>query len=89
MPNTRSRASMTYEEIKDLVTRRVAEEIEACEAAMNLKPLNESGVKQEGENEGNKNGGNGGNGNGENGNGNGNGGRNGNGNINGNHGMNY
>ncbi|GKD28072.1 putative reverse transcriptase domain-containing protein [Tanacetum coccineum] len=87
MPNTRSGASMTHEEIEDLVSRRVAEEIEACEAAMNLVPLNESGDEQEGENGGNGNGWNRGNGNGENGNGNG--GRNGNGNINGNHGMNY
>ncbi|GKF10951.1 hypothetical protein Tco_0048877 [Tanacetum coccineum] len=65
MPNTRSRASMTYEEIEDLVSRRVAKEMEAWEAAMNLKPLNESGDEQEGENGGNGNGdGNGGNGNG-------------------------
>ncbi|GKC25828.1 hypothetical protein Tco_1027978 [Tanacetum coccineum] len=104
MPNIRSGASMTYEEIEDLVSRRVAEEMEAREAAMNLEPLNESGDKQEGENGGNgnrgngengnrrnggnRNGGNKGNGNGENGNGNG-------GNINrgrnrnGNHGINY
>ncbi|GKC69307.1 putative reverse transcriptase domain-containing protein [Tanacetum coccineum] len=95
MPNIGSRASMTHKEIEDLVSRRVAEEREAREAAMNLEPLNESGDEQEGENggngnggnEGNGNGGNGGNGNGENGNGNG--GRNGNGNINGNHGINY
>ncbi|GKE93511.1 hypothetical protein Tco_1574606 [Tanacetum coccineum] len=86
---------MTHEEIKDLVSRRVTEEMEAREAAMNLEPLNESGDEQEGKNEGNGNGGNGGNGNGGNGGngngngGNGNGGRNRNGNINGNHGMNY
>ncbi|GKE51201.1 hypothetical protein Tco_1486357 [Tanacetum coccineum] len=55
---------MTHEEIEDLVTRRVAEEMEAREAAMNLEPLNESGDEQEGGN----------------GNGNGNGGRNKNGN---------
>ncbi|GKD24971.1 putative reverse transcriptase domain-containing protein, partial [Tanacetum coccineum] len=75
IPNTRSGASMTHEEIEDLVTRRVAEEMEAREAAMNLEPLNESGDEQEGGN----------------GNGNGNGGNreNGNGNRNGNHGMNY
>ncbi|GKF59169.1 hypothetical protein Tco_0175955, partial [Tanacetum coccineum] len=80
MPNTRSGASMTREEFKELVTRRVAEEIEAREAAMNLEPINENGDEQEG-----RNGGNGGNGNGgnrENGNG-------GNGHRNGNHGMNY
>nr|GEX32731.1 putative reverse transcriptase domain-containing protein [Tanacetum cinerariifolium] len=52
---------MTHEEIEDLVTRRVAEEIEAREAAMNLECLNENGDEQE-----NKNGGNGGNGNGGN-----------------------
>nr|GEX10745.1 hypothetical protein [Tanacetum cinerariifolium] len=43
MPNTQSGASMTHEEIEDLVTRRVAEEIEARKAAMNLEPLNENG----------------------------------------------
>ncbi|GJT05598.1 putative reverse transcriptase domain-containing protein [Tanacetum coccineum] len=70
---------MTHEEIEDLVTRRVAEEMEAREAAMNLKPLNENGDEQEGENEGNGNGGNEGNGNGGNeGNRNGNGGYRGN-----------
>ncbi|GKB73178.1 putative reverse transcriptase domain-containing protein [Tanacetum coccineum] len=101
MPNTRSGASMTHEEIEDLIARRVAEEIEAREAAMNLEPLNENGDEQEGGNGGNGgngNGGNGGNGNGGNG-GNGNGGNggnenggngeNGNGNRNRNHGMNY
>ncbi|GJT11351.1 hypothetical protein Tco_0858393 [Tanacetum coccineum] len=95
MPNTRSGASMTHEEIEGLVTRRVAEEMEAREAAMNLEPLNEDGDEQEGENGGNGNRGNGGNGNGGNG-GNGNGGNgnggnreNGNGNRNRNHGMNY
>ncbi|GJT00303.1 putative reverse transcriptase domain-containing protein [Tanacetum coccineum] len=92
MPNTRSGASMTHEEIEDLVSCRVAEEMEAREAVMNLEPMNESGDEQEGENGGNRNegnggngnGGNGGNGNGENGNGNGE-----NGNKNRNHGMNY
>ncbi|GKF84121.1 hypothetical protein Tco_0249019, partial [Tanacetum coccineum] len=79
MPNTQSRESMTHEEIEGLVTRRVAEKMEAREAAMNLEPLNEDGDKQEGENGGNGNGGNGGNGNGRNG-GNGNGGNRGNGN---------
>ncbi|GJU77801.1 hypothetical protein Tco_1274871 [Tanacetum coccineum] len=57
MPNTRSGASMTHEEIEGLVTRRVAKVIEACEAAMNLEPLNEDGDEQEGENGGNGNGG--------------------------------
>ncbi|GKC66372.1 putative reverse transcriptase domain-containing protein, partial [Tanacetum coccineum] len=42
-PNTRSGASMTHEVIEDLVSRRVAKEIESHEAAMNLEPLNESG----------------------------------------------
>ncbi|GJX60585.1 putative reverse transcriptase domain-containing protein [Tanacetum coccineum] len=92
MPNTRSRASRTHGEIEDLIAYRVAEEIEAREAVMNLEPLNENGDEQEGgngngENEGNGNGGNGGNGNG--GNGNGGNGENGNGNRNMNHGMNY
>ncbi|GJW90902.1 hypothetical protein Tco_0168455 [Tanacetum coccineum] len=76
MPNTRSGASMTHEEVEELVTRRVAEEMEAREAARTLEPLNENGDEQEGENGGNGNGGNG------------NGGNGGNGNRNGNHGMN-
>ncbi|GJR66003.1 putative reverse transcriptase domain-containing protein [Tanacetum coccineum] len=80
MPSTRSGASMTREEFEELVTRRVAEEMEAREAARTLEPLNENGDELEGENGGNGNGGNGGNGNGGNG---------GNGNRNGNHGMNY
>ncbi|GJQ97355.1 putative reverse transcriptase domain-containing protein [Tanacetum coccineum] len=67
MPNTRSGASMTHEEVEELVTRRVAEEMEAREAARTLEPLNENGDEQEG-----GNGGNGGNGNGGNGNRNGN-----------------
>ncbi|GJR50993.1 putative reverse transcriptase domain-containing protein, partial [Tanacetum coccineum] len=82
MPNTRSGASMTREEFEELVTRRVAEEMEAREAARTLEPLNENGDEQEGENRGNGNGGNGGNGNRGNA-------ENGNGNRNGNHGMNY
>ncbi|GJX63892.1 hypothetical protein Tco_0296792 [Tanacetum coccineum] len=85
MPSTRSGASMTREEFEELATRRVAEEMEAREAARTLEPLNENGNELEGENGGN---GNGGNGNGGNG-GNGNGGNGGNGNRNGNHGMNY
>ncbi|GJX52360.1 hypothetical protein Tco_0280729 [Tanacetum coccineum] len=80
MPNTRSGASMTREEFEELVARRVAEELEAREAARTLEPLNENGDELEGDNGGN------GNGNGGNGNGNGNGG---NGNRNRNHGMNY
>ncbi|GKE49930.1 hypothetical protein Tco_1481188, partial [Tanacetum coccineum] len=90
MPNTRSGASMTHEEVEELVTRRVAKKMEAREAVINLEPLNENGDEQEGGNRGNGNGGNRGNGNGGNG-GNRNGwnGENGNGNRNGNHGMNY
>ncbi|GKE04843.1 hypothetical protein Tco_1396861, partial [Tanacetum coccineum] len=79
MPNTRSGASMTHEEVEKLVTRQVAEEMEAREAVRTLEPLNENGDDKEGENGGNRNGGNGGNGNGENGNGD----------RNRNHGMNY
>ncbi|GKB66835.1 hypothetical protein Tco_0928247, partial [Tanacetum coccineum] len=91
MPNTRFGASMTHGEIEDLIAHRVAEEVEAREAVMNLEPLNENGDEQEGGNGGNGgngNGGDGGNGNGGNG-GNGNGGNGGNGNRNRNHGMNY
>nr|GEZ40770.1 putative reverse transcriptase domain-containing protein [Tanacetum cinerariifolium] len=55
MLNTRSGASMTHEEVKELVARRLAEEMEAREAAMNLEPLNENGDEQEGNGE-NKNG---------------------------------
>ncbi|GJU51878.1 putative reverse transcriptase domain-containing protein [Tanacetum coccineum] len=58
MPNTRFGASMTHKEVEELVTRRVAEEMEAHEAAMNLEPLNENGDEQEGGNRGNGNGGN-------------------------------
>ncbi|GKB74733.1 putative reverse transcriptase domain-containing protein [Tanacetum coccineum] len=86
MPNTRSGASMTHGEIEDLIAHRVAEEIEAREAAMNLEPLNENRDEREG-NRGNGNGGNGNRGNG--GNGNRWNGENGNGNRNMNHGMNY
>ncbi|GKF67498.1 putative reverse transcriptase domain-containing protein, partial [Tanacetum coccineum] len=45
-----------------MVNHRVAEEIEAREAARTLEPLNENGDEQEGENGGNGNGGNRGNG---------------------------
>ncbi|GJS08895.1 hypothetical protein Tco_0365691, partial [Tanacetum coccineum] len=90
MPNTQSGASMTHEEVKELVAHRVAEEMEAREAAKTLEPLNENGDEQEGENGGNGNGGNEGNENrGNKGNGNGENEENGNGNRNGNHGMNY
>nr|GEY48797.1 hypothetical protein [Tanacetum cinerariifolium] len=88
MPNTRSEASMTHEEIVDLVTRRVAKEIEAIEAAMNLERPNENDDEQENGNRGNGGNGNGGNeGNGNRGNG-GNG-ENRNGDRNGDHVMNY
>ncbi|GJZ34586.1 putative reverse transcriptase domain-containing protein [Tanacetum coccineum] len=66
-------ASGTREEFEELVARRVAEELEAREAARTLEPLNENGDELEGDNGGNGNG-NGGNGNGNGGNGNGNGG---------------
>nr|GEZ09721.1 hypothetical protein [Tanacetum cinerariifolium] len=77
MSNTRSGASMTNEKVKELVAHRIAEEMEAREAARNLETLNENEDKQEGENggnggnrnrdnEGNENGGNGNGGNGEN-----------------------
>ncbi|GJU33445.1 putative reverse transcriptase domain-containing protein [Tanacetum coccineum] len=98
MPNTRSGVSMTHEEVEELVTRRVAKEMGAHEAAINLEPVNENEDEQECRNRGNGNGGNRGNGNGGNrgnvnggngGNGNGGNGENGNGNRNGNHGMNY
>ncbi|GKB04030.1 putative reverse transcriptase domain-containing protein, partial [Tanacetum coccineum] len=56
------------------ITRRVAEEMEAREAARTLEPLDENGDEQEGENGGNGNGGNG---------------ENRNGNKKRNHGMNY
>ncbi|GJS30749.1 hypothetical protein Tco_0491369, partial [Tanacetum coccineum] len=59
-----------HEEVEELVTRRVAEEMEAREAARTLEPLNENGDEQESENEGNGNRGNGNGGNGENENGN-------------------
>ncbi|GKG35627.1 hypothetical protein Tco_0440781, partial [Tanacetum coccineum] len=66
MPNIRSKASMTHEDIKDLVTRQVAKEMETPDAARNLEPLNE--IRDEGENGGNRGNGNEGNGNGGNGN---------------------
>nr|GEX55230.1 putative reverse transcriptase domain-containing protein [Tanacetum cinerariifolium] len=80
---------MTHEEVKELIARRVAEEIEAREVARNLESLNENEKEQEGKNGGNENEGNEGNRNGDNG-GNENEGNEGNGNEgNGNHGMNY
>ncbi|GKE61660.1 hypothetical protein Tco_1512027 [Tanacetum coccineum] len=47
VPNTRSGASITHEEVKELVTRQVAKEMEAREAARTLEPLNENGEEQE------------------------------------------
>nr|GEV59302.1 putative reverse transcriptase domain-containing protein [Tanacetum cinerariifolium] len=51
MPNTRSRASMTYEEVEELVAFRVAKEMKTRESARNLETLNENGDKQEGNGE--------------------------------------
>nr|GEV28509.1 hypothetical protein [Tanacetum cinerariifolium] len=80
---------MTHEEVEELVSHRVAEEMEARKAARNLETLNENEEEQEGKNGGNVNEENEGNGNRENG-GNDNGGNGGNRNGgNGNHGMNY
>ncbi|GJS45675.1 hypothetical protein Tco_0595796 [Tanacetum coccineum] len=61
MPSTRSGVSMTREEFEEMVTRRVAEEMEAREAARTLEPLNENVDELEGENGGNGNRGNRGN----------------------------
>ncbi|GKC22402.1 hypothetical protein Tco_1024552, partial [Tanacetum coccineum] len=61
MPNTQSGVSMTHDEVEELVTRWVAEEMEARESVMNLEPLNENGDEQEGGNRGNGNGANRGN----------------------------
>nr|GEV13149.1 putative reverse transcriptase domain-containing protein [Tanacetum cinerariifolium] len=47
MLNTRSRASMTHEEVKEFVARRVAKEMEARGAARILETLNENEDKQE------------------------------------------
>nr|GEZ68651.1 putative reverse transcriptase domain-containing protein [Tanacetum cinerariifolium] len=47
-------ASMTHEELGELIARRVAEEIEAREVARNLEALNENEEEQEGENGGNR-----------------------------------
>ncbi|GKE89426.1 hypothetical protein Tco_1566901 [Tanacetum coccineum] len=55
MPNTRSGASITREKFEELVTRRVAKEMEAYEAVRTLEPLNENGDELEGENGGNGN----------------------------------
>ncbi|GJX72069.1 reverse transcriptase domain-containing protein [Tanacetum coccineum] len=77
---------MSHEDIEDLIARRVAEKIEAREAAMNLEPLNENGNERNG---GNRNRGNKGNGNGGNGGNRGNRNRRNGENRNKNHDMNY
>nr|GFD46149.1 hypothetical protein [Tanacetum cinerariifolium] len=46
----KSRASMTHEQVEELVSHRVAKEMEAREAAKNLETLNENEDEQEGEN---------------------------------------
>ncbi|GJT68496.1 hypothetical protein Tco_1019976 [Tanacetum coccineum] len=88
MPNTRLGATMTRKAVNGLIARRVAETLEARDAAENLEPLVEGGGEQEDENGDDYDGGNRGNGNGgnrnEGGNGNGNGEGNDNGNDNGN-----
>ncbi|GJW90854.1 hypothetical protein Tco_0168407 [Tanacetum coccineum] len=80
MPDTRSGATMTREAVDNLIARRVAEALEARDAARNLEPLAEGGDEQGGKNGVDYEGGNGG----GDGNGNGNGGVNGNGNGRGN-----
>ncbi|GJV08568.1 putative reverse transcriptase domain-containing protein [Tanacetum coccineum] len=92
MPNIQFGATMTREAVDNLIARRVAEALEARDAARNHEPLAEGGNEQGDENDDDYEGGNeGGNGNGnKNGgvNGNGNGGGNGNVNNNGNEGGN-
>nr|GEY09074.1 putative reverse transcriptase domain-containing protein [Tanacetum cinerariifolium] len=82
IPNTRSGATMTREAVNELIARQVAEALEACDFARNLKPFVEGGGEQEDEigddYEGNRNRGVNGNGGGyDNRNGNGNRGGNG------------
>ncbi|GJS17118.1 putative reverse transcriptase domain-containing protein [Tanacetum coccineum] len=83
MPNIRSGATMTHEVVNELIARRVAEALEARDAARNLEPLAEDGEEQEDENGDDYEGGNGG------GNGNGNDDGNGGGNGYGNHNVNF
>ncbi|GKD10874.1 hypothetical protein Tco_1190559, partial [Tanacetum coccineum] len=87
LPNTRSGATMTHEAVNELIGHRVAEALEARNAAGNLEPLAEGRDEQGGKNGDDYEGGNrGGDGNGnrnERVNENGNGGGNGNGNPNG------
>ncbi|GKC61866.1 hypothetical protein Tco_1089464, partial [Tanacetum coccineum] len=103
IPNTRSGATMTREAVNSLISRRVAEALEARDAARNLESLAEGRDEQEDENgddykggnrggneNGNRNGGVNGNGGGnDNGNGNKNGNKNGGGNGYGNHNVNF
>ncbi|GKD63721.1 hypothetical protein Tco_1305829, partial [Tanacetum coccineum] len=50
MPNTRSGATMTREAVNELISRRVAEALEARYAGRNLEPLVEGGSEQGAEN---------------------------------------
>ncbi|GJV84674.1 hypothetical protein Tco_1524572 [Tanacetum coccineum] len=88
IPNIRSGATMTHEVVNELITRQVAEALEARDAARNLEPLAKGGDEQEDKNgdeyEGRIGGGNGNGGVNGNGNDNGNGGVNGKGNRGGN-----
>ncbi|GJZ53049.1 putative reverse transcriptase domain-containing protein [Tanacetum coccineum] len=84
MPNTRSGATMTHELVNELISRRVAKALEACDAARNLEPPVEGGGEQGDKNGDEYEGGNGGGNRNEGVNGNGNGVGNGNGNNNGN-----
>ncbi|GKA46484.1 putative reverse transcriptase domain-containing protein [Tanacetum coccineum] len=68
MTNTRSGATITHEAVNELIERRVAEELEACDTARNLEPLVEGGGEQEDGNGGNGNEGNGSGGGNDNGN---------------------
>ncbi|GJY65260.1 putative reverse transcriptase domain-containing protein [Tanacetum coccineum] len=60
MPNKRPGATMTREAVNELIKRRVAEALEAHDAARNLEPLVESGGEQGDENGDDYEGGNGG-----------------------------
>ncbi|GJY95677.1 putative reverse transcriptase domain-containing protein [Tanacetum coccineum] len=59
MPNTRSRATLIREVVDNLIALRVAEALEARDAARNLKPLAKGGDEQGDENGGDYEGGNG------------------------------
>nr|GEY61346.1 hypothetical protein [Tanacetum cinerariifolium]GEY70038.1 hypothetical protein [Tanacetum cinerariifolium] len=47
MPNIRYGVTMTREVVKELISRRVTEALEAHDAAKNLEPLVKGGGKQE------------------------------------------